>query len=149
MNMVAAVLAGLAGTVIFSMVLTPAPRMGMPKMDIVGTLSTMFGTQKRQMGWAMHFMMGILFALVYALLWSKGILGPTVLGGIIFGTADWIIAGMIMGMLPLIHQGIRRGDVQAPGLWMTNNGGMPAFAGGLAGHLLFGIVTALIYALLR
>jgi|GEM_PF-4109484 len=29
---------------------------------------------------------------------------------------------------------------------MTNNGGMMAFGGGLFGHLVFGVVTALIYS---
>jgi hypothetical protein len=30
---------------------------------------------------------------------------------------------------------------------MTNNGGMMAFVGGLIGHMVFGLVVALIYSL--
>jgi len=52
-----------------------------------------------------------------------------------------------MGMIPMLHVGIKRGEVKAPGLWMTNNGGMMAFAGGLMGHLVFGVVVALTYRL--
>jgi Family of unknown function (DUF6789) len=147
MNILGAVIAGLVGTVVFSMLLWMAPKMGMPKMDIVGMLSTMFGRENRLLGWMMHLMMGVIFALIYAFLWSKGILGPSWLGGLAFGAVHWLIVGMIMGMIPMLHIGIRRGEVKAPGLWMTNNGGMLAFVGGLIGHVVFGIVVALVYSL--
>jgi hypothetical protein len=68
--------------------------------------------------------------------------------GLAFGAAQWLIAGMIMGMIPLMHIGIRRGEVKAPGLWMTHSGGMMAFGGGLFGHLVFGAVIALVYSLI-
>lgn len=121
--------------------------MGMPKMDIVGLLNTMFGKPNRTLGWIMHFMMGIIFALVYAFLWSLGIGSPTWWNGLIFGAVHWLVVGVIMGMIPIVHAGIKSGAVQAPGLWMTNNGGMMAFLGGLIGHLVFGLVVALIYGL--
>lgn len=148
MNILSAVVAGIIGTVVFTAVLMMAPRMGMPNMDIVGMLSTMFGKENRVLGWMMHLMMGVIFALIYAFLWSRGILAPTVLGGLVFGAAHWLIVGMIMGMIPLMHAGIRSGAVKAPGLWMTNNGGVKAFLGGLMGHMIFGVVVALVYSLL-
>ncbi len=147
MNVFGAILAGLAGTVVFSMVLIMAPRMGMPNMDIVGMLGTMFGRANRLLGWMMHLMMGVIFALIYAFLWSKGILNPTWLGGLVFGAVHWLIVGMVMGLIPMMHIGIRRGEVNAPGLWMTNTGGMMAFVGGLVGHIVFGVVAALVYSL--
>ena len=52
-----------------------------------------------------------------------------------------------MGMIPMMHVGIKRGEVTAPGLWMANHGGMMAFVGGLIGHLVFGLVVALVYNL--
>ncbi len=146
MNILGAIVAGLVGTAVFSMVLALAPRMGMPKMDIVGMLSTMFGKENRLLGWTMHAMMGIMFALIYGLLWSKGILSPTWIGGAVFGAAHWLVVGMVMGMIPLMHRGIRSGKVMAPGMWMMNNGGMMAFMGGLMGHVVYGIVVALVYA---
>jgi hypothetical protein len=57
------------------------------------------------------------------------------------------VAGLVMGMIPMVHAGIKSGEVQVPGLWMTNNGGRMAFVGGLMGHLVFGLVVALIYNL--
>jgi Family of unknown function (DUF6789) len=147
MNVLGAVIAGLVGTVAISMVMAMAPKMGMPKMDIVDMLSTMFGKPNRTLGWMMHFMMGIIFALIYSFIWSSGIGSPTWLNGLIFGAVHWLVAGMIMGMIPGMHAGIKSGAVKAPGLWMTNNGGMMAFVGGLMGHLVFGLVVALIYNL--
>ena len=146
-NLLAVVVAGLAGTISISMVMAMAPKMGMPKMDIVAMLSTMFGKPNLMMGWIMHFMMGIIFALIYAFLWSNGIVGSNWIGGLIFGAVHWLVVGMVMGMIPMMHTGIKSGDVQAPGMWMTNNGGMMAFVGGLIGHMVFGLVVALIYNL--
>ena len=54
-----------------------------------------------------------------------------------------------MGMIPMMHVGIKSGAVQAPGLWMTGNGGgVMAFMGGLVGHAIFGVLVALVYAAL-
>ena len=145
MNIFGAILAGVVGTMAISMVMAMAPKMGMPKMDIVGMLSTMFGEPNRVLGWIMHFMMGIIFALVYALFWSAGIGTPSVHSGLLFGAVHWLIVGLIMGMIPMMHVGIKSGSVQAPGIWMMNNGGGLAFMGGLIGHLVFGVVVALIY----
>jgi len=147
MNVFSAILAGLVGTLGISMVMAIAPKMGMPKMDIVDMLSTMFGNPNRVLGWMMHFMMGIIFALIYAFLWSLGVGSATWLNGLIFGAVHWSVVGMIMGMIPMMHAGIKSGTVQAPGLWMTNNGGTMAFVGGLMGHMVFGLVVALIYNL--
>jgi hypothetical protein len=148
MNVLGAIFAGLVGTILFTMVLVMAPKMNMPKMDIVSLLATMFGKANRPLGWMIHIMMGVLFALVYAFLWSKGVGAATWAWGLAFGAAHWLIVGMVMGMIPLMHLGIRRGQVKAPGLWMTNNGGMLAFGGGLLGHLIFGLTTALVYSLI-
>jgi len=147
MNIAGAIVAGLAGTVVFTMVMVMAPKMGMPKMDIINILGSMFGKENRSLGLMMHGMMGIVFGLIYAFLWSKGIQEPTWLGGLIFGSVQWLIVGVIMGMLPMVHMGIKAGTTSAPGMWMINNGGMMAFMGGLVGHIVFGIVIALVYAL--
>lgn len=147
MNIPGAIIAGLIGTVAISGVMAMAPRMGMPKMDIVDMLSTMFGKPNRLMGWAMHLMMGTVFALTYAFLWSVGLGSAAWVYGLVFGGMHWLIAGMMMGMIPMMHVGIKSGTVQAPGLWMTHSGGMLAFVGGLIGHLVFGLVVVLVYNL--
>jgi hypothetical protein len=148
MNILSAVIAGVVASLVFSMILAIAPKMGMPKMDIVSLLGSMFGKPNQALGWMMHLMMGVVFALIYTFLWSNGIGAATWTGGLVFGVVHWLIVGMVMGMIPMMHVGIKSGAVQAPGLWMTNNGGAMAFMGGLVGHAIFGAVTALVYAAL-
>jgi hypothetical protein len=146
MNILGAVVSGMVGTIVLSMVLALAPRMGMPKMDIVGMLGSMFNKDGNQiLGWGAHFMMGIVFAIVYALLWSAGISGATWVTGLVFGAVHWLIVGLMMGVIPMMHAGIKAGTVKAPGLYMTNQGGVMAFMGGLIGHMIFGLVVALVY----
>jgi uncharacterized membrane protein YagU involved in acid resistance len=149
MNILSAVIAGTVASLVFSVILAIAPRMGMPKMDIVSLMGSMFSAKSNQtLGWMMHLMMGIVFALIYAFLWSSGVSGATWLGGLIFGAVQWLLVGMVMGMIPMVHVGIKSGVVQAPGMWMTNNGGAMAFMGGLVGHMIFGAVIALVYVAL-
>ena len=143
MNLLNAVISGILGTLAISMVMAVAP-----KMDIVDMLSTMFGKPNRVLGWMMHLMMGVVFALVYVFLWSIGIGSAGWLSGLIFGAGHWMIVGLMMGLIPIMHVGIKNGDVDAPGLWMTNQGGMLSFAGGLMGHMVFGLVVALVYIII-
>lgn len=147
MSILGAIFAGLIGTVVISIVMAMAPKMGMPKMDIVGMLGTMFSeTGNRTLGWLMHLMMGVVFALVYAFLWSVGVVSLSWLTGLLFGVVHWLIVGLMMAVIPMMHAGIRSGRVAAPGLYMTNSGGAMAFMGGLVGHMVFGLVVALVYA---
>ena len=150
MNLLNAVIAGLVATIVFTMILMMAPKMGMPKMDIVSLLGSMFSAKSNQiLGWMMHLMMGVVFALIYAFLWSNGIGAATWTFGLVFGAIHWLIVGMAMAMIPMMHVGIKSGAVQAPDLWMTGNGGgVMAFMGGLVGHAIFGAVVALVYAAL-
>lgn len=148
MDILSAVISGIVGTIAISAVMAMAPLMGMPKMDIVGMLSTMFGKPNKVLGWIMHFMMGVVFALIYAFLWSIGIGSAGWLSGLIFGAVHWLVVGLMMAMIPVMHVGIKNGDVEAPGLWMTNQGGILAFIGGLMGHMIFGLVAALVYVII-
>jgi hypothetical protein len=148
MNILNAVIAGVVATLVFTMVLMMAPKMGMPKMDIVSLLGSMFGKPNQALGWMMHLMMGVVFTLIYAFLWANGIGAATWTGGLVFGAVHWLIVGVVMAMIPMMHAGIKSGAVQAPGMWMTNNGGTMAFIGGLVGHMIFGVVVALVYAAL-
>jgi hypothetical protein len=149
MNILGIIIAAFIATLVMSMFMALAPKMGMPRMNIVGMLSTMFSKKAiPALGWMMHFMMGVIFALVYAFLWSQRIGAATWLYGMLFGAVHWLIVGMIMVMIPMLHVGIRSGEVRAPGLYMTGNGaGMLAFVGGLMGHMVFGLVVALVYSL--
>lgn len=147
MNVLGAIVAGIVGTIVMTMIMMMAPKMGMPKMDIVGMLGSMFDAKgNRSMGMGVHMMMGIVFAIIYALLWNAGIgkVGP--LWGIIFGAVHWLVSGAMMGGMGMMHAGVKAGSVTAPGPYMMKNGGMMSFMGGLIGHVIFGLVVALVYA---
>jgi hypothetical protein len=146
MNIIGAIVAGVVGTIVMSMIMLMAPRMGMPKMAIWEMLGSMFSKDGNVgLGWAMHFMMGVIFALIYAALWAAGIGSATWASGLIFGAVHWLIAGLVMGGVPMMHVGIKAGTIQAPGVYMLNAGGMMAFVGGLVGHAVYGLVVALVY----
>ena len=147
MNLLAAIVAGVVGTIIMTMVMAMAPRMGLPKMDIIGMLGSMFGKPNRTLGTTLHLMMGVMFAIVYTFLWDTGIGNATLLGGILFGAVHWVITGMMMGVIPMMHTGIKAGNVPVPGVFMMNNVGVMGFVGGLIGHMIFGLVVALVYTL--
>lgn len=147
MGILGAIIAGIIATLVFAVVMVMAPRMGMPKMDIIDMPGRMFGApSNRTMGWALHLMLGAVFGLVYAFLWSVGVGAPTWTGGLVFGIGHLLVTGLFMGMIPMMHAGMRSGQIQAPGVWMTDQGGFMAFIGGRIGHAIFGIVLALEYA---
>ncbi len=145
MNIIGAIVAGVVGTAAISMLMAMGPRMGMPKMAIWEMLGTMFSKEGNlALGWIAHFMMGVIFAIIYAALWAAGIGSATWLSGVTFGAVHFLIAGLMMGGMPMLHAGIRAGTVKAPGVLMLNSGIM-GLMGGLIGHVIYGLVVALVY----
>ncbi len=145
MNIIGAIVAGVVGTIVISMIMAMAPRMGMPKMAIWEMLGSMFNKDgNNALGWVIHFMMGVIFAIIYAALWAAGIGSATLVSGAIFGVAHFLVAGLMMGGMPMMHAGIKAGTVQAPGVLMLSAGVM-GFMGGLIGHAVYGLVVALVY----
>lgn len=148
MNIIGAIVAGLAGTIIISMVMMMAPKMGMPKMAIWEILGAMFSPEGNvTLGWVMHLMMGVIFGIIYAALWGVGIGSVSAVSGLIFGIVHWLVVGLMMGGMPMMHAGIKAGTVSVPGVFMFKNGGMMSFMGGLMGHIIFGVVVAVVYGL--
>ena len=138
MDLVGAIVPGLAGTAAMTVLMYVAPMMGMPKMDIVGMLGSMFTTNKglaTVLGLIAHFMAGVVFAILYALLWSAGIGSATWVWGLVFGVVHGIVAIVMIPLLMRLHP-------RAPEM----AGGLMAKAGMLVAHLIFGLVVALVYA---
>ncbi len=137
MDIVAAIVAGLAGTAVMTALMVVAPKMGMPEMDIIGMLGSMVTANSDRvtlLGTVIHFMMGVLFAIVYALLWSAGIGNPTWIWGLIFGAVHGVIAIISMPVLMRMHP--RAPEMESGQLMM---------GGQLMGHMVFGLVVALVY----
>ena len=129
-----AIIGGIVATITFTLVTIIAPVMGMPKMSPPAMLSMMMGVPIA-VGWLMHFMIGIIFALVYAFFFIKVVkkINSNILKGVIFGFAVFIFAQIAMAIL---------------GAMM---GGMPPMEGNMMlimigsaiGHIVYGIVVVM------
>lgn len=149
-----AVLGGLAGTIAMTVVMYMGSMMGM-KMDMPMTLGTMFfpkGTAAWVVGLMIHLMMGVVFFIIYAALFTalgieSGIIGWSAL----FGAIHALLAGAAFGMMPSVHPRMATepksspGTVSAPGYFGVKMG-MMGPAALIAVHLIYGIVAGAIYA---
>ena len=133
MNMGKTIIAGVVATAVMSAIgFYLAPMMGMPKMDFGAMLGT--GNPMMAMpywaGWAIHFMMGIIFAIVFVKAVAPMLKGSYLIRGLVFGLVLFLLAQVVV--MPLMGAGVFSG------------GHMPAIMGSLVGHLVFGAVLGLL-----
>ena len=64
--------------------------------------------------------------------------------GLLFGFVQYLVVGMAMGMVGMMHPLMRRGEMQAPGLFVKNHPTMTIMSF-LIGDLVFGVVVAVLY----
>jgi uncharacterized membrane protein YagU involved in acid resistance len=147
MSLLAAVIAGLVATVVMTMMMYMAPMMGVPKMDMLQMLGSMMVPMPRTVqgsmpesngmvlgvGAMMHAMMGVVFAIIYALLWSVGLGSASWLWGLVFGAVHSLMAFVGMPMMSM--------HPQRP----VMPSGMMVAAGMVMAHMVFGLVLALVY----
>lgn len=144
MDVIGIIVAGLVGTVVFTMILYGAPMMGMPKMDIAQLLGSMFlpkGGTAFAVGIVVHFMMGIIFVAVYAVVWNAFDNNVTWWSGLIFGAVHAMVAAVGMSMMLSIHKEVKAGRFDNP----MKTGGAKGMLGVLMAHMVFGLVVALVY----
>jgi uncharacterized membrane protein YagU involved in acid resistance len=127
-------IAGVVATAVMTLVMFVAPMMGMPKMNPADMLSSMMGVPI-VVGWIMHFIIGIVFAVAYVLFFNSLVkISNKILKGALFGIAVFIIAQIGMGLMSLVF-----GEMPAP------EGSMVlTMVGSVLGHVVYGIVVALI-----
>lgn len=126
------ILAGIVGTVVISLFMVLGAMMGMPKMSPPDMLSKMLGISLA-IGWVMHFMVGITFAVFYSYLFApKAKISNIYLKGAIFGIAAFVVAQISLGILGAI--------LPMP----PQEGSMVlVIIGSAMGHIVFGIAVAL------
>ncbi len=129
-----AILGGIVATIVMTLVMFIAPMMGMPKMSPPKLLGAMMGFSVT-VGWIMHFMIGIIFALIYAYILLpllKGIDNNALRGGV-FGIIAFIFALVVM-----------MGMVAVLGKKPPMQGSMAMIImGAVIGHIVFGIIVGL------
>jgi hypothetical protein len=145
-NLVAAIVAGCAGTAAMTAMMMVAPMMGMPKMDMPNLLSLVSGKPgDKRRGMVIHFVLGVVFALVYALLF-KAIDSDVIILGVIIGAVHGLALAMMMGQILGVF--IKK-VLNAPVVdnFLPSSGGMMGIAGMVIGHAVFGLVVGIVYKL--
>ena len=99
--------AGIIGTAVMTLFMMIAPMMGMPKMSPPAMLSMMMGFPI-VVGWMMHFMIGIIFAITYAFFFIKVVnkISNNILKGAIFGFEVFIFAQISIAMMGAMMGGM-------------------------------------------
>jgi len=125
------ILAGIIGTLIMTLVMLFTPIIGLPKMSPPEMLSTMIGIPII-VGWIMHFIIGIVFALFYTYVClCKWKITNTYLKGVVFGIIVFIFAQVMMSVMALL--------IPMPSV---NNALIPTLIASLIGHIVYGIAIA-------
>lgn len=137
MNAARAAAAGLVGTGVMTALLLVEPSVGLPKIAMGQVLSSSLGLASAHLaigpalGWLLHFVIGILLALVYAAAFDRRLPGPALARGLIYGALVFVVAQLVF--MPLVGGGVfSHGDVEL-------------LAGSLLGHLVYGGLTGWIY----
>jgi len=137
LNIRDAIIAGSTGRMIMILVIYGGQWIGLPKTDVITTLGLLVTRNKQTavtVGGAIHFTMGISFAILYAFAWSLGIGFASWWGGLLFGT----IHGMLVVLLLIV------GMIVYPRL--REIFGTPLMLGSiLFNHIIFGLVVGIVY----
>jgi hypothetical protein len=133
-----AIIAGSTGRMAMILIIYLGPVLGLPRIDAVSLIGSLAAKNKEAavtLGGAIHFSVGVLFAITYAALWGLGIGSPIWYWGIIYGA----VHGMLVVTLLLIA--MRR----YPPLTEHFNT-KKVLTAILLNHIVFGIVVAAIYS---
>ncbi|MEX1275991.1 MAG: DUF6789 family protein [Bacteroidota bacterium] len=133
LNLPKAAGAGIAGTVVMTMMTMVAPMMGMPEMDIPQMLSGFMGVPVI-VGWLAHFMIGTSFGLMYAYLFVAKLPGAPLIKGALFGLVPWFLAQIMVN--PMMGAGLFATNTAAPVMMVM---------GSLMGHVVYGAILGLVY----
>lgn len=133
-----AVAAGLIATATMTALLLIEPSIGLPNIAMGQILGGSLGLASAlpnvgaALGWALHFLIGATFAVLYAATLERRLPGPPFVRGLCFGILLFLLAQL--AFMPFVGGGIfSRGDLQL-------------LAGSLLGHLVYGGVMGWVYA---
>ena len=147
-----ALVGGLAGTIVLTTVLRAAGELGLTRMDIpflLGTAVTEDRVRAKAIGYVLHFVFGLVFALVYYALFRVIDESGFLLGGI-FGLVHALFAAsaLVNVLLPVVHPRMGTGFTAAgsapllepPGFLLLNYGRRTLLVTVVA-HVAFGAIV--------
>ena len=125
-RLINALIGGSAGTGVMTLGMSyAAPMMMGMEMDMAGMLADGLGTGYG-FGLALHVTLGvIIFPLIYVYVVYDRLRGPPIVRGLIWGTALWLAADLVV--MPLL----------GAGFLMSNIGGWAAVLASLAAHMIY------------
>jgi uncharacterized membrane protein YagU involved in acid resistance len=158
MSVWAALAGGFAGTLVLTTMLRTASELKLTRMDLpflLGTALTADRMRAKALGYAAHFVMGLVFAMgYYAMFLAVGRHDWWL--GAVFGLGQGLFAGTVLVnvLLPLVHprMGSPLSDtasiafLESPG-FMARNYGLQTPAVSLVAHVLYGTVVAVFMTL--
>ena len=153
LDLLPAVIAGLVGGAAMMVILylgmaIMPEQMKMNQLRLLGTMMLPDGAAAYVGGGMIHAIMSVIFALIHIAIYNALGLGSNLmLWGLAFGVVHWMAAGIAMGMMPMMHSGIKHGTIGAPGIFASAYPVVTS-AGFLLLHLVFGVVVAAIYGAL-
>jgi uncharacterized membrane protein YagU involved in acid resistance len=104
-NVSKGMVAGLAATVVLSMIMLMKGMMGlMPELNVIGMLAGMMKSSAT-MAWVAHFMIGaIVWGVLFAVLHEKLPGNSSLIKGIVFGIGAWVL--MMIAVMPMAGAGM-------------------------------------------
>ena len=143
---------GLVGTLLLTTILRSASELRMSRMDLPFLLGTMFTADRaraKALGYLLHFLAGLAFAMAYYAVF-RSIDRAGLLAGALLGLLHGLFAAttLVNVVLPLVHPRLGTGETSAPqsalleppGFLMRNYGARtPAIS--TVAHVLYGAVV--------
>ena len=158
MSIWGALVGGLLGTVVLTTTLRAASELGLTRMDIPFLLGTALSQDRRRakaIGYVLHFLAGIVFALIYLAAFTVLDEASWWLGGI-FGLVHAAFAGaaLVTVLLPVVHP--RMGSdatsarstplLEPPGFMLVNYGAQTPLVS-VIGHVAYGMIVGTVISL--
>jgi hypothetical protein len=147
-----AVVGGLLGTVVLTTALRAASELGLTRIDLPFLLGTAFTADRvraKVLGYALHFVFGVLFALAYYAVFAVVDRSGIVLGAVL-GVIHALFAGVALVniLLPAVHPRMGTGFdaagsaplLEPPGFMLLNYGRETPVAM-IASHIVYGAIV--------
>ena len=147
-----AIVGGLAGTLVLTTILRGASELGLTRMDIpflLGTAITSNRVHAKAIGYTLHFVFGLLFALAYYAIFLVIEESGFLLGGF-FGLVHALFAGsaLVNILLPVVHPRMGTGFdaagsaplLEPPGFMLVNYGRQTPVAT-IVAHVAYGAIV--------
>lgn len=148
MNYGRAFIAGVIGGLVMGIIMMIAHSTEMTPMNMPMYQGSMMTGEVSSMAWWLgmfsHLIISGLIGLIYAAGFEYVTHASSWLIGTGFGVIHWLIAGVFLGMMGMMHPLMQSGKLDAPGFFAANFGMMSIIAV-LVLHIIYGAVVGLIY----